>query len=112
MSVAVGPLGRNAEGSGSLNTKGKVAAIFSYSRTKGLFGGVSVEGSVIVERSDANNKAYGESVKAKQLLSGQVETPEFAQSLIAAVSRRAGAQNDPNWINDAPTPDEAPSGYR
>lgn len=40
MSVAVGPLGRNAEGSATLNSKGKAAAIFSYSRTKGIFGGV------------------------------------------------------------------------
>lgn len=38
LSVAVGPLGRNGEFSGSLNTKGKVAAMYSYSKTKGLFG--------------------------------------------------------------------------
>lgn len=83
LSVAVGPLGRNAEGvrrrpqctdsrqrepqTGSLNTKGKVAAMYSYSRTKGLFGGVSIEGSIIVERQDANAKAYGQDVTAKQL---------------------------------------------
>lgn len=67
MSIAMGPVGRNAEGSGALNTKGKVAAMYSYSKTKGLFGGVSVEGSVIVERSDANGKAYGTKVTAKQL---------------------------------------------
>ena len=41
LSIAVGPLGRNAEGSGSINTKGKLAAMYSYSRTKGLFGGMS-----------------------------------------------------------------------
>lgn len=85
MSLAVGPLGRNAEGMGAVNTKGKVAAMcalqlrlpsavsplattqagsdhlplataldirYSYSKTKGLFGGVSVEGSVIVERQE------------------------------------------------------------
>ena len=40
MSVAVGPLGRNAEGSGAINTKGKAAMMYSYSRTRGLFGGV------------------------------------------------------------------------
>lgn len=38
LSVAVGPLGRNGEVTGSLNTKGKVAAMYSYSKTKGLFG--------------------------------------------------------------------------
>ena len=59
LSVAAGPLGRNVEGTGSLSAKGKVAAMYSYSRTKGLFGGASIEGSVLVERSDANAKAYG-----------------------------------------------------
>lgn len=38
LSVAVGPLGRNGEVTGSLNTKGKLAAMYSYSKTKGLFG--------------------------------------------------------------------------
>lgn len=67
MSVAAGPLGRNVEGTGALSSKGKVAAMYSYSRTRGLFGGASLEGSVIVERSDANSKAYGFNVTAKQL---------------------------------------------
>lgn len=60
MSIAAGPLGRNVEGTGSLSSKGKVSAMYSYSRTKGLFGGASLEGSLIVERSDANAKAYRE----------------------------------------------------
>lgn len=56
MSVALGPIGRNAEGSGSLNSKGKLAAMYSYSKTKGVFAGISVEGSAIVERQDCNVK--------------------------------------------------------
>lgn len=36
MSLAIGPLGRNGEASGTLNTKGKVAAMYSYSKTKGV----------------------------------------------------------------------------
>jgi hypothetical protein len=39
MSVAAGPIGRNIEGSGTFSSKGKMAAMYSYSRTKGLFGG-------------------------------------------------------------------------
>jgi lipid-binding SYLF domain-containing protein len=39
MSIAAGPIGRNVEGTGSVSTKGKVSAMYSYSRTKGLFGG-------------------------------------------------------------------------
>ncbi|GAA94473.1 uncharacterized protein L969DRAFT_105970 [Mixia osmundae IAM 14324] len=102
MSVAVGPLGRNAEGAGNLNTKGKIAAIYSYSKTRGLFGGVSVEGSVIVERSDCNGKAYGTEVSAKQLLSGNIEVPPFAEQLIATITRLAGSNLDGNWVDDSP----------
>ncbi|KAM0792945.1 hypothetical protein ACM66B_002704 [Microbotryomycetes sp. NB124-2] len=98
MSVAAGPLGRNVEGTGSLSTKGKVSAMYSYSRTKGLFGGASIEGSVIVERSDANAKAYGYDVTAKQLLSGAVEIPPFAEALIDTIARRTGTDSD--WLAD------------
>ncbi|KAL8280768.1 hypothetical protein RQP46_006772 [Phenoliferia psychrophenolica] len=98
MSVAAGPLGRNVEGTGTLSSKGGLAAMYSYSRTKGLFGGASVEGSVIVERSDANLKAYGHSVTAKQLLSGAVGVPEWAEYLIDTIARRSG--NATNWVGE------------
>ena len=58
VSIAAGPVGRNAEASGNASLR-SVAAVFSYSKTKGLFAGVSLEGSVIVERRDANAKFYG-----------------------------------------------------
>lgn len=57
VSLAAGPVGRNAEAAGAASTKG-VAAVFSYSKTKGLFAGVSLEGSMLVERKDANEKMY------------------------------------------------------
>ncbi|KAG9103571.1 hypothetical protein FRC06_009823 [Ceratobasidium sp. 370] len=81
MSLAVGPIGRNGGADVALNTKGKVAAMYSYSKTKGLFGGISVEGSIIVERQDANAIAYGADVTSKQLLSGVVPTPPWAEGL-------------------------------
>ncbi|KAK4704140.1 SH3 domain-containing YSC84-like protein 1, partial [Phenoliferia sp. Uapishka_3] len=93
MSVAAGPL---VEAMGNLSSKGGVAAMYSYSRTKGLFGGASIEGSAIVERSDANAKAYGWNVTAKQLLSGAVDVPQFADQLIDTIARRSG--NASNWV--------------
>ena len=87
LSIAVGPLGRNAEGSGNISSKGKVAAMYSYSKTKGLFGGVSVEGSVIVERQDANRLAYGGSPSARQILSGTFDPPDWTNVLIHEVER-------------------------
>ncbi|KAG9030215.1 hypothetical protein FRB95_004208 [Tulasnella sp. JGI-2019a] len=108
MSLAVGPLGRTGEASGALNTKGKVAAMYSYSKTKGLFGGVSLEGSVIVERQDANAIAYNADVSAKQLLSGNIRPPYWADILIEALELGIG-DTTPGW--KPPTPD-ADAGIR
>ena len=74
MSIAAGPVGRNAEAAGAASLKG-VAGIFSYSKTKGLFAGVSLEGSAIIERRDANEKLYGQRFTARQLLEGAVRPP-------------------------------------
>lgn len=103
MSIALGPLGRNGEASGSLNTKGKVAAMYSYSKTRGLFGGVSVEGSVIVERQDANAQAYGSSVTAKQLLSGSVDPPHWANNLVKTLESCTGLPGNRKWVDEGNT---------
>ena len=88
LSVAVGPLGRSAEASGSVNTKGRVAAMFSYSKSKGLYGGISVEGTILVNREDANVKAYGQYGKnPKQILSGNIDRPHWASGLIQTIDR-------------------------
>ena len=101
LSVAVGPLGRNGEASGSISTNGRISATYSYSKTRGLFGGVSVEGSVIVERQDANAIAYGDSVTAKQLLSGFVEIPSWAGVLIKTLEFRTSLPGGHKWVDDA-----------
>lgn len=100
LSIAVGPLGRNAEGSGSVNTKGRLAAMYSYSKTKGLFGGVSVEGSVIVERQDANRLAYGGNPTAKQILSGSFDPPDWAYILIDELNHSTGMPGGHEWVDD------------
>lgn len=88
LSLAIGPLGRSAEASGSVNTKGRVAAMFSYSKSKGLYGGISLEGTVLVNREDANVKAYGQYGRnAQQILSGSVERPPWASGLIQTIDR-------------------------
>ncbi|EJT46830.1 hypothetical protein A1Q1_04431 [Trichosporon asahii var. asahii CBS 2479] len=99
--VAVGPLGRNAEGSGSVNTKGNLAAMYSYSKTKGLFGGVSVEGTVLGERKDANKAAYGGEPTAKQILTGSFDPPNWAYTLIDELNRCTGMPGGQTWIDDS-----------
>ncbi|RUP49275.1 hypothetical protein BC936DRAFT_142911 [Jimgerdemannia flammicorona] len=59
-------------------------------KTKGLFAGVSIEGSVIVERNDANAKFYGQEVTAKDLLNGSVPQPPQADMLYRALNAKLG----------------------
>jgi lipid-binding SYLF domain-containing protein len=64
-SVAAGPVGRNAEASTDLLLK---AEILSYSRARGLFAGVSLNGSVVNEDEDANRDFYGRPARNAQIL--------------------------------------------
>ncbi|KAE8378318.1 hypothetical protein BDV26DRAFT_261924 [Aspergillus bertholletiae] len=81
ISIAFGPVGRNAEFTTSANADG-VAKMFAYSKTKGLFGGVSIEGGMMVERRSANKKLYKCKVTASQLFSGEVPPPPEAERLL------------------------------
>ncbi|KAG2172376.1 hypothetical protein INT43_004918 [Umbelopsis isabellina] len=87
MSVAAGPIGRNAEAAGSASFK-HIAPIYSYSKTRGLFAGISLEGSVIVTRQDANAKLYGGKVTTKELLNGTIAPPPEADVLYRALNAR------------------------
>ncbi|KIW04236.1 uncharacterized protein PV09_04542 [Verruconis gallopava] len=87
VSIAAGPVGRNAEAAGAASLK-SVSGIFAYSKTKGLFAGVSLEGSVLIERRDANEKMYNRRVTANALLSGQVPVPPAADPLMRVLNSR------------------------
>lgn len=110
VSIAAGPVGRNAEAAGAASMKG-VAGVFSYSKTKGLFAGVSLEGSVLIERRDANEKLYNSRITATQLLEGVVRPPPAAEPLMRILNSRvfAGVANQPNdsMYNDIPIYDDS-----
>lgn len=111
VSLAAGPVGRNAEAAGAASLK-SVSGIFSYSKTKGLFAGVSLEGMAIIERRDANEKLYGTRYTAQQLLTGSVRPPPAADSLMSVLNSRvfsgmrAGSMSDDAMYNDMPVYDE------
>ncbi len=85
LSVAAGPVGRTAE-AGVL----PVAAVYTYSRSKGLFAGVSLEGTVIAARNEANTEYYGQPVTPVEILTGRVAPPPGARPLQLALSRAEG----------------------
>ena len=113
VSIAAGPVGRNAEAAGVASLKG-VAGIFSYSKTKGLSAGVSIEGSGIFERRDANEKMYNSRITARQLLEGGVRPPQEAEPLMRVLNSRvfAGVSSSRNddVYNDIPVYSES-GGY-
>jgi SH3 domain-containing YSC84-like protein 1 len=112
VSIAAGPVGRNAEAAGAASLK-SVAGIFSYSKTKGLFAGVSLEGSVLIERRDANEKLYNRKLTARELLSGSVPVPAQAEPLMRVLNSRVFAgvggsfRGDDAMYNDVPVYDDA-----
>lgn len=87
ISVAAGPIGRNAEAAIT-----PIAAIYTYSRSQGLFAGVSLEGTVIGTRNDANAEYYGRRVTPEEILSGKVPSPPGAVRLVQVLSRQMFAK--------------------
>jgi SH3 domain-containing YSC84-like protein 1 len=82
LSLATGPVGRDLEGSMAVG-----AVMYTYSRSQGLFAGVSLEGTVVYTRDEANAEFYGKPVQAKEILSGSVAPPAGAQKLLKFLSK-------------------------
>jgi len=76
--VAAGPVGRAA----TANTDVRLnAEILSYSRSKGLFAGVSLNGSVVMADKSGNESMYGANVDRRQIVNGRIAVPYSAQAL-------------------------------
>jgi len=82
MSLAAGPVGRDLEGSMAVG-----AVMYTYSRSQGFFAGVSLEGTVVYTRDEANAEFYGKPVQAREILSGSIPPPAGAQKLLKFLSK-------------------------
>lgn len=86
-SAAAGPKGRTAEGATDIVM---TAEILSYSRNKGLFAGVSLEGSTLRSDGSANEKLYGKDVSAKDIIrGGKVGIPASARELVNLLDKKS-----------------------
>ena len=86
-SAAAGPKGRTAEGATDIVMS---AEILSYSRNKGLFAGVSLEGSTLRSDGSANEKLYGKKLSAKEIiLEHKVGNPACAQELVSLLDSKS-----------------------
>jgi SH3 domain-containing YSC84-like protein 1 len=88
-SVAAGPVGRDASAETDVSMR---AEILSYSRARGLFAGVSLEGSTIRPDNDANQRIYGEKIPAKAIvIAHDTQVPPSAEGLISTLNERTPA---------------------
>jgi lipid-binding SYLF domain-containing protein len=86
-SAAAGPKGRTAEGATDIVMS---AEILSYSRNKGLFAGISLEGSTLRSDGSANEKLYGKRVTAKEIIrQGKVGIPAPARELVSLLDAKS-----------------------
>jgi SH3 domain-containing YSC84-like protein 1 len=66
------------------------AEILSYSRAKGLFAGISLEGSTLRSDGSANEKLYGQKASAKDIIRlGKVKSPASAQELVSLLDKKS-----------------------
>src|SRR5579872_911259 len=85
-SVAAGPVGRHAEG----NTDWKMRAqVLTYSRARGIFAGVSLNGAVMKQDKDSTREFYGHMMTTKAALTGEVDPPPAANAFLTSLAKWA-----------------------
>ncbi len=92
-SVAAGPVGRAAAADTDVKLK---ADILTYSRSRGIFAGVSLDGAVVQADKSGDRAMYGDAVTRRQILDGKVDVPASARPLVREIgsyAREARANN-------------------
>ena len=86
-SAAAGPVGRDAEADTDVTLR---AEVLTYSRSRGLFAGISLEGSTLRPDNDANERIYGKKIDAKEIaLHGAVPVPSSAKLMTDTLGQRS-----------------------
>jgi len=88
-SAAAGPVGRTGAADTDISLR---AEILSYSRTHGIFAGVSLDGTVVSKDGGEDRKLYGHEVSNKAILGGEVATPTAARGLVSELDRYSPAK--------------------
>ncbi|HEX4545386.1 MAG TPA: lipid-binding SYLF domain-containing protein [Candidatus Acidoferrum sp.] len=98
-SAAAGPKGRDAEAATDVTLR---AEVLSYSRARGLFAGISLEGSTLRPDNGGNEKLYGKKVEAIDIVrKGAVAVPPSAQEMIATLNKKSPKNlSDPNSLKE------------
>jgi lipid-binding SYLF domain-containing protein len=83
-SAAAGPVGRNAQADTNLTLHSE---LLTYSRSRGVFAGIDLNGTVVHQNADDTRAFYGHDVPFSQILGGHLPTPPAARNFVAAVSQ-------------------------
>ena len=87
MAAAAGPKGRNAAASTDVSLR---AEILSYSRSRGLFAGISLEGSTLRPDNDGNQRLYGKGISGQEIvINSKVRPPASARTLLATLNKKS-----------------------
>lgn len=88
LAVSAGPIGAGGEAAiaGAIRDR-KVAPMFSYSKSKGAFVGVSIEGTGLVELTKVNAGFYNRPIRASEILQGTIEPPQESKVLYDMIER-------------------------
>lgn len=100
VSVAAGPVG-----DGRMLDVSR-AATWSYTKSKGFYAGVQLDGTIIIERNDENARFYGQKVSTAEILAGKVGQPSAAAGLYQTLAAAEGKQTPTNLIPQGLGPSE------
>ena len=98
-SAAAGPVGRDAGADTDWKLK---AEVLTYSRARGLFAGVDLNGSSVTQDKDETRILYGKMVPFDTILHGEIAPPESAHPFIEAVRKYAGQAREQGMLNEHP----------
>jgi len=103
-SAAAGPVGRDAGADTDWKMK---AEVLTYSRARGVFAGIDLNGSAVTQDKDETRILYGKFVPFEDILNGKVEPPSGSEPFLSAVRKYAGEAKEHGQLNSAPLNNEA-----
>ncbi len=103
IAVVAGPIGAGASVEGAVGKSAK--PVYSYMRSRGLYGGVQADGTVILQRPGANYDFYKQKVNVEQILSGAVQWPHSALQLREVARDAEGKNADMRLVGERGRPD-------
>jgi len=105
LSVTVGPVGAGGVLESEIHKR--QAPIYTYLKSRGFYAGVQIDGTIVIERSDENERFYGQKLPVKDILAGKVRHPPYEVKRLMETLKAAQGDSD---VDESMIPTEAPPG--